>query len=71
MTVHKNEILSSDPAFDKTHLQRFKDQLLIVLLKRLGGEVTIPIAEVDATGNDLMAFELVGAEFRLTLRQKS
>lgn len=63
--------MSSDPTFDQARLQRFKDQLLIVLLKRLGGQVTVPVSEIDATGQDLMAFELVGAEFRLALRQKS
>lgn len=27
-----------------------KDQLLLVLLNRLGGDVTIPVSEVDNTG---------------------
>lgn len=33
-----------------------KEQLLIVLLKRLGGSADIPAAEIDDTGNDLFAF---------------
>ena len=36
----------------------FKDQLLIVFLKRLGGKVSIPVAEVDDTGGDLLAFRI-------------
>jgi hypothetical protein len=32
-----------------------KDQLLIVLLNRLGGEQIIPVAEVDATGSWLLS----------------
>jgi len=31
-------------------------QLLIVFLKRLGGKLDIPVAEVDDTGQDLFAF---------------
>jgi hypothetical protein len=37
-------------------LDDFKDQLLIVFLKRLGGKVSIPVAEVDDTGQDNLAF---------------
>lgn len=39
-------------------LDDFKDQLLIVFLKRLGGKVSIPLAEVDDTGQDLLAFKI-------------
>lgn len=39
-------------------LDDFKDQLLIVFLKRLGGMVSIPVAEVDDTGQDLFAFRI-------------
>lgn len=31
-----------------------KDQLLIVLVQRLGGKVEIPVADIDATGGFLM-----------------
>lgn len=49
-----------------------KDQLLIVFLKRLGGKVSIPVAEVDDTGQDLFAF-CVDAQrvFHFELRKKS
>lgn len=39
-------------------LDNFKDQLLIVFLKRLGGKVSIPVAEVDDTGQDMLAFRI-------------
>ena len=39
-------------------LDDFKDQLLIVFLKRLGGKVSIPVAEIDDTGQDLFAFRI-------------
>lgn len=39
-------------------LDDFKDQLLIVFLKRLGGKLSIPVAEVDDTGGDMLAFSI-------------
>ena len=39
-------------------LDDFKDQLLIVLMKRLGGTITIPLAEVDDSSQDLLAFRI-------------
>lgn len=39
-------------------LDNFKDQLLLVLIARLGGDVMIPAAEVDATGNMLLSMSL-------------
>jgi hypothetical protein len=41
----------------------FKDQLLIVLIKRLAdkdGKLVIPVAETDDTGGDLLAFNVEG-----------
>lgn len=52
-------------------LDDFKDQLLIVLIKRLGGKVSIPVAEVDDTGGDLVAFSVVDRVFNFELRKKS
>ena len=37
-------------------IDNFKEQLLIVFLKRLGGKVSIPLVEVDDTGQDMFAF---------------
>jgi len=39
-------------------LDDFKDRLLIVFLKRLGGKVSIPLAEVDDTGQDMLSFRI-------------
>jgi hypothetical protein len=50
----------------------FKDQLLIVFLKRLGGKVSIPIAEIDDTGRDMLAFRIDEARiFHFETRKKS
>jgi hypothetical protein len=51
-------------------LDDFKDQLLIVLLKRLGGKVSIPVAEVDDTGSDLVEFNIVDRVFNFEVRRK-
>lgn len=55
-------------------LEDFRDQLLIVLLKRLAdplGHVTIPVAEVDDTAHDLVAFHVVNRSFVFEVRKKS
>ena len=39
-------------------IEAMKDQLLIVLIRRLGGTVKIPVAEVDATGGSALAMSL-------------
>lgn len=39
-------------------LDDFKDQLLIMFLKRLGGAVDIPLNEVNDTGQDLLSFSV-------------
>lgn len=50
----------------------FKDQLLIVFLKRLGGKVSIPVAEVDDTGQDMLAFSIdENRVFHFETRKKS
>lgn len=38
-------------------LEAMKGQLLIVLTNRLGGRVDIPVSEVDATGQWMLAME--------------
>jgi hypothetical protein len=53
-------------------LDNLKDQLLIVFLKRLGGKVSIPCAEVDDTGQDLFAFSVdANRVFHFELKKKS
>ena len=56
-------------------IQRLKEQMLIVLLKRLAddnGKFTIPIEEVDDTYEDLLEFESDGeGNFIFTLSKKN
>lgn len=52
-------------------LDNMRDQLLIVFLKRLGGSVSIPVAEMDDTGDDLFCFDIDGQTFDFHLRKKS
>jgi len=51
-------------------LDNFKDQLLIVLIKRLGPTVSIPLAEMDDTGGDLLAFSVKDGAFNFKLSKK-
>lgn len=67
--------LQKQVAFEQAHrkeIQIFKDQLLITLVKRLGGDVILPASEVDDTGEYVMDLEVKQEprEFRLTLRRK-
>lgn len=45
-------------------------QLLIVLVNRAGGAVTIPVAEVDDTGRDFMTMEVIGRDFVFKVERK-
>lgn len=52
----------------------FKDQLLIVLIKRLAdekGALSIPVEEIDDTGRDLLSFSVVNRVFNFVLSKKS
>jgi len=54
-------------------IDALKEQLLIVFLKRLGGRIEVPVAEVDDTGHDMLALAL-NAEtrvFTFEIRRKS
>lgn len=57
----------------KALLENMRDQLLLVLLHRLGGEARVPVAEIDQTGRYLMEMQLdpEGQSFTFTLRKKS
>lgn len=48
----------------------FKDQLLLAFLRRLGGKVSIPVAEVDETGRFVLAFKIEDRTFHFTLMEK-
>lgn len=55
-------------------IDNLKDQLLIVFLKRLrenGDDLRFPVAEVDDTGLDLLAFRIEGSDFVFELSRKS
>jgi hypothetical protein len=51
-------------------IEDFKDQLLIVLVKRLGGNLSIPVAETDDTGGDLLFFSVQDGAFHFEIRKK-
>jgi hypothetical protein len=53
-------------------LDDLKDQLLIVFLRRLGRKVSIPVAEVDDTGQEMLAFQIDDDKvFHFELKKKS
>lgn len=39
-------------------IEAMKSQLLIVMVNRLGGKISIPVSEIDATGPFLLAMQL-------------
>ena len=51
-------------------LDDLKDQLLLVLIRRLGGDVSIPVSEVDDTGGVLLMMSVTGNTFNFSVRQK-
>jgi len=54
-------------------LEDFKDQLLVCLLKRLAdknGHVSVPIAEVDATGRFVVSFSVSEGVFNFLVSKK-
>lgn len=56
-------------------LDNFKDQLLLVFLKRLknvyGDSLVFPVAETDDTGQDMLAFKIEDRNFVFVLEKKS
>lgn len=52
-------------------LDRMSRQLLIVLVTSLGGDVTIPVSEIDGTGDRVMFMEVLEDEkFRFIVKKK-
>lgn len=54
-------------------LDDMKDQLLVVLLKRLGGRagmVTIPVHEVDDTGGNIVTMKIENNAFVFVVSKK-
>ena len=60
----------SDASLHAALIDDLKDQLLIVLLKRLGGKVALPVSEVDDTGRDLLYFSFADGLFSFEVRKK-
>ena len=52
-------------------LDDLKDQLLIVFLRRLGRKVSIPVAEIDDTGQELFMFSVKDGVFNFELGKKN
>lgn len=56
-------------------IESMKGQLLIAFLRRLlvggyGGELRVPVAEIDATGQWNLSFRVDGRDFVFTLEKK-
>lgn len=51
-------------------IDELKDQLIIVLMKRLGGSASIPVAEVDDTGGDTLSFNIIDRVFHFKIGKK-
>lgn len=51
-------------------LDDFKDQLLIALVKRLGGSVSMPVAEADDTGGWVLMFSVNDGVFNFQVSRK-
>ncbi len=51
-------------------LDDYKDQLLIAFVRRMGGKVSIPVAEVDQTGRFLLSFSVNDGVFNFVLSEK-
>ena len=64
--------MDPSPAHAKM-LEDFRDQLMIVLLKRCAdknGNVRIPVAEVDGTGSYIVSFNVIDGVFNFEVRKK-
>ena len=51
-------------------IDNMKDQLILVLIARLGGRLDIPVAEIDGTGDRLLMMSVKGRTFHFELRKK-
>lgn len=67
------DMARGDSPLHASVLDDFKDQLLIVLFKRLAdktGNISIPVAEVDDTGRDLLSFAIRDGVFHFQVGKK-
>lgn len=53
-------------------IESMKSQLLIVLVNRLGGEIDIPVSEIDATERFVLALQVIddGKAFKFKVLEK-
>jgi hypothetical protein len=49
--------------------ENFRDELLIALVHRLGGEARVPFEEIDNSMRETLAFCIVDREFRLAVKR--
>ena len=54
-------------------MEAMKNQLIIALVNRLGGDVKVPASEIDATGQYMLMLEPdhVDRSFRFVVKKKS
>ena len=51
-------------------MDSMKEQLLLVLIARLGGSIDISVEEIDGTGDRILMMSLKGRTFHFELRKK-
>lgn len=51
-------------------LDDMKDQLLLVLIARLGGKISIPVDEIDGTGGVILMMGVEGRTFNFEIVRK-
>lgn len=72
MAFAASPIFGSDdlPPEAREALRRMIGQLPIVFALRAGGELRIPVAEIDATGGWILDIEVAGRDFIFKARKK-
>ena len=68
------DLLSGGSGLHADVLDDFKDQLMIVFLKRLvdkDGRFSVSVAEVDATGSHMVSFSVNDGVFNFKVSRKS
>lgn len=64
------EAARADSPLHAQIMDDFKDQIILALIRRAGGKVSIPVSEVDSTGGLVLFLSLDGGTFNLELRAK-
>tara|TARA_R110000744_G_C19371646_1_gene562782 strand:+ start:16413 stop:16784 length:372 start_codon:yes stop_codon:yes gene_type:complete len=67
------EVMEDAPSPHMEAIEAMKNQLIIVLIKRLGGDINVPVSEIDGTGQDLLSMSLDNEtqEFTFTTSKKN